>query len=175
MAKIMMEEYEELPILPKETLILVKVDDIEVREIATRTGNTFQKLNFKFKVMDVVTPGDGSPRAMYDPLIGSFIYGSTSMRLLDTAENKLKQWVEALLGMELSAGFELDTDYLIGRTAKAITGQYEKKMLNPRTNMPYMGQQVDWLLPMETSTTVQTAQTGQQAQQPQAIPAEMPF
>lgn len=138
MAKIVMEEYEEFPVLPQDSIITVKVDDITVKEMQGQRG-PWQKAEFKFKIL-------GVPSAEYDSLVGQTIWGSVPFRFTESPDNKLRQWVEAIFGMELSAGFELDTDLLIGREVRAVIANYDKKAINPRTGTPFKAHQVDALL-----------------------------
>lgn len=138
MAKIVMEEYEEFPVLPQDSIITVKVDDISIKEMQGQRG-PWQKAEFKFKIL-------GVPSAEYDGLVGQTIWGSVPFRFTESPDNKLRQWVEAIFGMELSAGFELDTDLLIGRECRAVIANYDKKAINPRTGTPFKAHQVDALL-----------------------------
>lgn len=138
MAKITMEEYEEFPVLPADSIITVKVDEITVKEQQGNRG-PWQKAEFKFKIL-------GVPSQEYSNLVGQTIWGSVPFRFTESPDNKLRQWVEAMFGMELSAGFELDTDLLIGRECRAVVSNYDKKAINPRTNMPYKNHQVNALL-----------------------------
>lgn len=161
MAKILMEEYEEYPVLPADSIIQVKVEDCSVKEVNGQRG-TWNKLEFTFKIMSVPSPE-------YDSLITGKIWGSVPFRFTDSVENKLRQWVEALLGMELSAGFELDTDLLIGREARAIISNYDKKATDPRTGLPFKQHQVDTLLP-KTGGPLTAADLRTQPSQPQPTP-----
>lgn len=138
MAKITMEEYAEFPVLAPDTIITVKVDEITIREMQGARG-PWQKAEFQFKIL-------GVPSAEYDNLIGQKIWGSVPFRFTESPDNKLRQWVEAIFGMELSAGFELDTDLLIGRECRAVISNYDKKAINPRTGQPFKNHQVDALL-----------------------------
>jgi hypothetical protein len=138
MATIVMEEYEEFPVLPADSIITVKVDDIAVKEMQGQRG-PWQKAEFKFKVLSV-------PSAEYDGLVGQTVWGSVPFRFTESPDNKLRQWVEAIFGMELSAGFELDTDLLKNRECRAVIGNYDKKAINPRTGNPFKAHQVDALL-----------------------------
>lgn len=143
MPKITMEEFEEFPVLAPESIIGVKVEDLETRDVPGKNGKPgWTKLEFTFKITQVPT----TPDNQYDSLVGSKIWGSVPFRFNDSPDNKLKQWTEALLGMELSQGFELDTDLLIGREARAIISNYDKKNINPRTGQAYKAHQVDALL-----------------------------
>lgn len=165
MARIKMEEQEEFLTLPGDSIINVKVEKAEVREVPGRKGN-WEKLELTFKVLGVQVIGDGSPVEQYASVIGSRIWGGCGFRLTDHPDNKLRQWVEALLGMEIAVGFELDTDYLVGREARAITGLFEKRTNDPRTGRPYQGHQVESLLAKSSGSAV-GGWGGQQQQAPQ--------
>jgi hypothetical protein len=144
--KIVMEEYEEFPVLPAESIVSLKVTSLEVKEVSGSKGS-WQKLEITFKILGIQAVGDGGPTDPYDSLITSKIWGSVPFRFTDSPENKLKQWVEALLGMELSTGFELDTDLLVDRKVRGITSTYDKKSMDPRTGKPFKNHQIDSLLP----------------------------
>jgi hypothetical protein len=145
MGKIVMEEYEEMPVLPDSSIVFLKVDSQNVKEVSGQRG-TWEKLEFTFKLMGIQVLGDDGDLGQYDPLIGAKIYGSVPYRFTDSPENKLKQWVEALLGMELTPGFELDTDLLVKREARGITTLYDKRAINQRTGHPFKGHQIESLL-----------------------------
>lgn len=147
MAKLVLEEQVDLETLPADSILLVKVDSCAVKEVEGKRGK-WTKLEFTFKVLDILVTGDGGPKDRFDNLIGNKVWGSVPFRLTDGAENKLRLWVEAILGMDnLGVGFELDTDLLEGRTVKALTATYEKRNVNAATGKPYLGHQVNDLLP----------------------------
>lgn len=151
MATIKMEEYEEFPVLPADSIILTKVTDLELKEVPGRNGS-WEKLEFTFTITGIQVTGDGSPVENYEALIGSKIWGSVPFRFVNSPDNRLKQYVEAILGMEVGVGFELDTDLLTGRKVRAITDTYDKKTINPRTQKPYKQHQVSTLLPFGGET-----------------------
>lgn len=126
-------------VLPPDSLIQVAVDDISMKDVPGRDGKQgWTKLEFRFKIVDM--PDD--LLATYGSLIGTSIWGSVGARLTDNPDNKLRQWTEAILDIgELNAGFELDTDILIGRKARAQIGNYPRKTGG-------FGQQVVGLLPL---------------------------
>ena len=146
MARIEMTEQADFTVLPGDSILLLKVDSTEVQTLDGRNG-PWQKLNFKFKVLEVQATGDGSPKANYDDMIGQHIYGSVPFKLTTSPENKLRQWSEAIFNMgELSSGFELDTDLFDGRTVRGITSQYQTKKTDAAGN-PFTRHQVESLLP----------------------------
>lgn len=140
MAKLTLEEVKDYEVLPDETLILVEVEKIEVRHVPGKNGGDgWDKLEFKCIIRDL--PTALLTEEGYQNLIGSPIWGSVAMKFTMHPDNKLRQWAEALMNMgELDAGFELDTDLLEGRQAKAVTGHYERKDGTKR-------HQIDGLLP----------------------------
>lgn len=120
MAKIKLEEAPEFDVFPEETVIEVSITEHEIREFDGQNG-PWEKLNIKFEVERV-----------YDPSLkhmeGMTIYGGVPFRFTDHEDNLLRQWTEAILGVdELGVGFELDTDDFDGRRVRAITGTYTKK------------------------------------------------
>jgi len=144
MAKITMTEAPEFVVFPANSILLLKVDDVQVREVQGKKG-TWEKLEFTFIIKGVQDMGDGSDVSNGEAAIGSKIWGGCGATLTDNPENKLRQWTEAILGMELSVGFELDTDLLIGRECRGITSIYQKKT-------GFDGHQIDALLPKGGAT-----------------------
>ncbi len=146
MARITMEEHVEYPTLPADSILYLKVIENTVRE-AGSNGRTWEKLEFKFKILGIQVTGDGSPIEDYETLIGQHIWGSVSYKFNDSPENRLKQWVEAILGLsDLGVGFDLDTDVLNGKSVRGITSQYERKNIDPRTGRPFKAHQINSLL-----------------------------
>lgn len=146
MAKIVMDEYTERSVLPDSSIVFLKVDSQETKEVDGKNGK-WQKLEFTFKLLGIQVLGDGGDISEYDDLIGGKIFGSVPFTFTDSPENKLKQWVEALLGMELVKGFELDTDILDRREARGITRQFDKRAIDVHTGKPFRGHGIDSLLP----------------------------
>lgn len=139
MAKITVEEAKEFALLPEQSILHLKVEEAEVKDVEGNRG-PWQKLDLKFKILGVQATGDGSPVAGYEELIAGPIWGSVPLRLTSSPENRLRQWAEAILGVELGIGFELDTDLFVNRECRGITTQYKKRN-------GYMAHQVDSLLP----------------------------
>jgi hypothetical protein len=112
---------EDFIVLPKDLVITVRVDETKVETIPGKNGNDpWEKLDFKFTITNVANE-------QYSEAVGQTIWGGVAFRLTDHPDNRLKQWVEALLGIEVSEGFELDTDMLSHRTARAIVDNYPRK------------------------------------------------
>ena len=111
--------------LPVDAIILVEVLKVEDKVVPGKDGkDDWTKLEFTFKIVDVPT----ALEAQYGILIGTKVWGSVSSRFTGNPDNKLRQWAESLLGLgELTEGFELDTDVLVGRKARAVIGQYKKR------------------------------------------------
>lgn len=123
MPKITMEEAGETPqftVLPQDALVKVRVLNTSIRDMDGKYG-PWQKLELEFEILEVIFPKD------FDSAVGQRIWGGIPFRFVDSEDNDLKQWVEALFGLELSPGFELDTDNLIGREAKGVVENYPKK------------------------------------------------
>ena len=130
-------ERTEPDLIPADTILTVKVESIEPREWSSATG-PIHKLSFKFLILDL-------PREAGVEWIGRTVYGSVFDRFEDHPDNELKQWVEALLGgIEITSGFELDTDQLIGRKARAVIEHYPRKVGGT-------GQSVGALLPIASA------------------------
>lgn len=155
MAKITMEEAKDFALLPKDSIVNLKITEAVIKEVQGQRG-PWEKLEITFEILGIQATGDGSDPAQYQSVIGSKIWGSIPFRLNDSAENKLRIWSEAILGMELGIGFELDTDYFVGRQVRGLTGQYDKRNRDAQGN-PFKGHQIDSLLPAATQPTVNTA------------------
>lgn len=145
MPRITMTDQPDFAVLPTDSIVLLKIEETSIRDVDGKNGK-WQKLNVKFKVLDLQAIGDGSSKTDYESLIGDTMWGSVPFKLTTNPENKLRQWVEAIFGMELSQGFELDTDLLDGRTVRGITSQYASKTTDAAGN-PFMRHQVESLLP----------------------------
>lgn len=146
MPKLIAEEHKDFQLLPPDSILFLRVADIEVRDVERRNGGTWQKLEFTFDINGIQQLGDRSDPSRYTEVVGSKIWGSAPFKLTDSPENRLKRWVEAILGLEITAGFELDTDYLLNRECRGTTSVYDKRNKNPQTGLPYQGHQVEDLL-----------------------------
>jgi hypothetical protein len=147
MAKLTLEEPDVLDgekvILPPESVVQVRV--LEVREAErgpNAKGEFWQVLDFKFEIV-------GAPE-QYKGAIGDWIWGNVSARFTTHPDNKLRQWVQALFGLDLEPGFELDTEVLVGRKARAVISNYKKRDGN-------VGQGVAGLLPLDGGTAAPAA------------------
>lgn len=127
MVNLTVEEQVEYSTLPNDSIILVKILEVNDILIGQGTDREWTKLDFKFKILEIQHVGDGSPIQQYDDLVGQEIFGGVSARLTTHPENKLRQWAEAIFGMELGVGFQLNTDQFLQRQVRAITGTYQKK------------------------------------------------
>src|SRR5690349_15427771 len=145
MAKLVVEEQKEYSVLPVDSILHLKVEELCTRTVNGRNGD-WEKLEFKFKVLGIQAIGDGSDPADYEDIIGGPMWGSVPMRLTSNPENKLRLWAEAILGMELGVGFELDTDMFLSRECRGLTGQYDKRTTDSQ-GRPFKGHQIDSLLP----------------------------
>ena len=146
MAKIVLEEQPDFAVLPTDSILELLIEEANVRTVEGRNG-PWEKVEFKFKIMGIQAVGDGSAPENYDSLITQNIYGSVPFRLTDSAENKLRQWAESILQIELGVGFELDTEMFVRRHCRGITSQYDAKAKDPATGLPFKRHQVDSLLP----------------------------
>lgn len=146
MARITMTEQQDFSVAPIDSILLLKIEEVSVQTVTGGARGDWQKLNFKFKILDTLAIGDGSPKSAYADLIDGPIYGSVPFKLTTHPENKLRQWVEAIFGMELPEGFELDTDLLEKKVVRGITSQYKTKKTDSAGN-PFTRHQVESLLP----------------------------
>lgn len=179
MAKLVMEEQKEYAVLPPDSILLLKVDEQTEKEVPGRDGrDPWTKLEIKFKVLGIIAIGDGSPVENYEDLIAGPIWGSVSLKFTEHPENKLRQWAEAILGVELGVGYELDTDIFVGRECKGITSVYDKRNIDPKTNRPFQAHQISALLPKpagQYAAAVPAQAPPAQAQAPAAVPAADPW
>ena len=119
--KIVAEQGQEFVVLPKDTVITVRVNNTKVETVPGRDNNdSWDKLDFEFTIVGVAND-------QFKDAEGQKIWGGVPFKLTVHPDNRLKQWTEALLGIEITEGFELDTDLLEGRTARAIVDQYPRK------------------------------------------------
>lgn len=123
MAKYTLEEAPEFAVLPVDAVIGVQCTEIKEVLVPGKDGKEgWMKLEFTFQIDSV--PSQLGEEAV--ALEGSKIWGGVAARFTTHPDNKLRQWTEALLGMPLQEGFELDPDMLINRKARAVIGQYTK-------------------------------------------------
>lgn len=137
MAKIALEEAQEWTVLPENTIITVKVLDSEVETLDGKYG-PWQKLNVTFEILDAP-----EPYASSNDVIGSKIWGGVPFKFEDDPDNAMKNWTEAILGLDISGqlGFEIDTDDWVGRKCRAVVRTFTKR--NGKE-----GHGVDALLPL---------------------------
>ena len=179
MAKIVAEQQKDFATLPDDSILHLKVDEITIKNVDGRNG-PWEKMEVKFKVLGIQAIGDGSDPEDYEDLIAGPIWGSVPFRLTDGAENKLRLWTEAILGIEVGEGFELDTDVFLNRKCRGVTSTYNKRSIDPATNQPFKGHQIASLLPMGGDVPQQAAPQGggwsmQNPPQPQAQVAQNPW
>lgn len=176
MAKTTVEHQEEYPTLPDESIVVLKIEGCEVKEVQGRNG-TWDKLEVTFRLQGVQAVGDGGNPDNYSKLIDEKIWGSVPFKLTDSPENRLRGWAEAILQTELPLGFELDTDFFDGRLVRGITNTYEKRSINQRTGKPFVAHQIRDLLPMGGNFTAPAPVTSDPWAQPagQATAANDPW
>lgn len=154
MPKITMEESGDFTVLPEGEIIFVRVRDTNVIDLEGKHG-PWQKLEFEFDITGVTNED-------YKDAVNQYIWGSVPFRFTDHPDNKLKQWTEALFGLELEPGFELDTSDFIGREARAIISNYDTRNGDKR-------HQVDALLPLRKGQEAPTPT------EPEDDPDHIPF
>jgi len=169
MPKITAKAGEDFLVLPKDAVITVRVKSTKVEPVPGKDGrDPWDKIDFTFEIVDVANPD-------HRDAIGQTIFGGVGFKLTDHPDNRLRQWVEALLGIQVQEGFELDTDMLDNRTAKAIVDQYTKRNGSA-------AHKVGALIPSSTPTPTEAAQaafgqTSAPASQPapQQTQSDLPF
>lgn len=149
--KLTTQEAEEFLTLPEDTVIQVAVSEVTDRDVPPSNGREgWTSLSFRFKILEIPSHlGD-----KFDVLIGQTIFGSVGSKLTTHPDNKCRQWVEALLDIEVEGGFELDTDVLVGRKARAVIGNYTKK------ESTVVNHKVKGLLPLVPASVVGGSGTG---------------
>ena len=173
--KLQLEEADEYLIFPADSILHMKIDSIEVQE---REGNngSYKRLNFKFSILGIQTLGEGAPHPAeaYDVMIGSKMFGAVSANFTTSPNNKLRQWTEAILGLELAPGFELDTDLLVGRKVRGVTGIWTGTKVDVATGNVKSGHQINALLPSGANGVPAAAPPQQWVQQApvQSAPAQ---
>lgn len=122
MATFALTESEEFEVIPADTILEVEVVNCELKETPFLVDDNDpskgkkEQISFRFKVTE---PGEWSGRTLF---------GNTPTTFTSHPDCKLRAWVQELLGMNtLPAGFEFDTENLIGLTAKAIVGNRARK------------------------------------------------
>lgn len=150
MAKIVAEEQKDFAVVPDDSILLLKVEEVKVETVQGNRG-PWDKMEIKFKVLGIQHIGDGGDPEEYESLITGPIWGGVPFKLTDSAENKLRLWTEAILGVPVGIGFELDTDLFLNREVRGVTGTYPKKTTNPATGEPFLGHKVLSLLPKDGS------------------------
>lgn len=89
------------------TCKLIAVDEVEVpyfkkvNGVRTNEQAVFKKWQWRFEIVE-------------GAYLGEVLRGDTRPEYTTRADNKVRQWSEALLNREMSVGEELDTDMLIG-------------------------------------------------------------
>lgn len=148
MAKLTVEHQEEILTFPTDTILELKIEECNIVTVQSQgRGGDWQKLEFKFKVLNIQALGDGSSDITpYENWIGKNIFGSVPARLTDSPENRLRIWAEAIFKTELGVGFELDTDLFLGRKVRGLTSQYNAKGRDG-SGQPFKRHQVETLLP----------------------------
>ena len=137
--KVTVEEEEDLT-LPEDSIhkaILMEVSPREINWVDRRTGEAKSKvlLEFWFEVT-------GSSEDKY---IGRKVKGSVDSKMTTRANDRFRNWSETLLGREISAGTDFDTDDIIGLSAEIVIGH------RPSKDGGRVFEEVTDLLPLDAS------------------------
>lgn len=133
MAQTKLVHQEDRITFPVDSLLSLRILEARVDELPSRNGGTWEKLNCKFQIQQVLAIGGAGPDAVqyFANWVGEDIYGSVRFYLSDKEDNELRLWLEAIFeipaGQGLPVGFEFDTNMLPGRFCRGITGQYLSK------------------------------------------------
>lgn len=178
---------------PSDSLLHLRVLEARVDELPSRSGGTWEKLNVKFQIQQVLAIGSAPPDAVphFANWVGESMYGSVPFYLTDKDDNQLRLWLEALFeirpGESLPVGYEFDTNHILGRYCKGVTGQYQSNKTDAQGNkfprhevkslLPAGGLAVPQLpqqAPAQWGTPPQEAQQGWAQPQQTAPPAQPP-
>lgn len=116
MAIIKLEESKGFDLIPEDSIIDVTISNIEI-SVWTDPATQEQRKNLNW-TFTIDTPGEWE---------GKRIWGNTSMVFNTNPNCKLRNWASAILNTELDAGYQLDTDELIGRHVRAAVGHKDGK------------------------------------------------
>jgi hypothetical protein len=117
--KLTLEEGQEFPILPDDAIVPARIVEIESRD--PNEFRSWPDMQWKFTVLDV-------PSQEFSSLIGSHLWGQTTQRFTLHPDNKLRQWLEAALGVDLTEpGVEVETDAAVNREVRVLIGSYDGK------------------------------------------------
>lgn len=151
MTKTTLQHQEDRLTFPADSLLDLRILEARVDELPSRNGGTWEKLNVKFQIQQVLAIGSQGPDAVqyYQNWVGEAIYGSVRFFLSDKDDNELRLWLEAIFqipaGQGLPLGFEFDTNMLPGRMCRGITGTYKSKNTDAQ-GVPFDRHQVKSLL-----------------------------
>lgn len=114
--KFQVEEVEQREELPLDTPLNARLLEIEAKTInyTNRDGqpDSFEKLSWKFGV---------------DAYDNRWVWADTSTKITTHPENEFRNFVEALLGVEISPDFAFTDDDLIGLPCQVVLGQQVNK------------------------------------------------
>lgn len=153
MAKTALIHQENRITFPPDSLLHLRIMEARVDELPRRSGNgTWEKLNVKFQIQQVLAIGGAGPDAVqhFANWHGEHIYGSVPFFLSDKEDNDLRLWLEAIfeipVGESLPLGFEFDSNQIVGRYCKGVTGQYKSNKLDAQ-GAQFSRHEVKGLLP----------------------------
>lgn len=99
-------------IIPEDEIVTAEVVSVtqETKPYLDDNGNPVEKLVFSFKITDDRYKGAGR------------VWGETSMYFQKNPPSKMYAWACELLGQELPAGFNFNTDSVVGQTCRVVMG-----------------------------------------------------
>jgi hypothetical protein len=98
------------------TQCLAQIVDIKLQEKPFKdkvTNEPVRRVNFRFRLITD------------DEHDGTTVFGDTSTTFNTHPECRLRAWSEAVLGRQLPANFELDTDMLLDQRCRVVIGKRE--------------------------------------------------
>lgn len=105
--------------IPEDSILAARVTAVAQKKQPFKEddGSDVYKMEFSFVIED--------PNSDFD---GTRIWGTTPTRFNNHPDCKLFSWTQELLVTELSAGFNLDTENLVGQRCRAVIGlrEYEQ-------------------------------------------------
>jgi hypothetical protein len=96
-----------------------------------RTGKPYTRFNWVFAIQ--------APDEEYD---GQYVYGDTFATFSTRDDCDLRNWSQAIMNVEMPAGFELETDDLIGMQCRLLLGAREYKDAKDRDKIANFVQDV---------------------------------
>lgn len=100
--------------IPEDTVLVATLVNISKREKTNKDNEKYTRLNWRFRIND--------PESAWD---GQSIYGETSTSFVRHADCKFYAWAQMVMGFEFPSGFDIETDDLVEKECRIVTGRRE--------------------------------------------------